>query len=124
MRVCPHRDMYLVPAEKRDRRPDAMNRRPVTQMLLEIQTKPLLRSAANAKNDVPGPSLLYAFEEFCVGDSLPIYGSKIDIFVGYAYVVLTQPAKVALRTCSGWHNPETISMRPEFRLFNQGAKIG
>src|SRR5580700_2507279 len=115
--------MYLVPAEKGDRSTNAVNSRVIAKMLLEVQSQPLLCAPADAKHYVPGTPLLDAVQQFFVGDRLPVKRRQIDIFIGHADAILTQPAQIALRGASRRHDPEGVSHVPKIRLFDQRSQI-
>jgi len=122
-RIGPHGNPHLIAAEESNRRANAMDCRPVTQVLLQIQTKPLLRPAADAENDVFGLPLLNSLQQFFVKNHRSVKRGEIHILVGNIDASLAQPANVALRAGSGRHHPEAVAELLEIRLFNQGSEV-
>jgi hypothetical protein len=107
--ICPNWNLYLIATEERYGSSDAVNGRPVAEMLFEIESEALLSASANSQDDVFGSASFESLQQILVLDYGLIKRGKINIFIGDIDAALAKPAEVALRTGCRGHDPEGIS---------------
>src|SRR3569833_603843 len=107
--VSPVRDSDLISAEEGNGRSDAVNRRPVAEVALEIEAQPFLCASADGDYDLLRPQCVQFVDQGPIVDCAAIHRGVVDALRRYVDTLRPQPGQIFRRACGSSHNPEGIA---------------